>query len=159
MIRLIFGALCAGIALLTVVEASTHSLWLLALGETEWGHWLALPSLLVFFPGWRDSWGRRVGAMLGLTAAILLLTPLLRAVPVASRVPGQLAAAFGQSTPRTATGALARRAPLVYLDLWRGVGSPLVSVQTVAYATKDEQKLWLDLYQYDPPTSEALKAK
>ena len=83
MIRSLFGTLCAGIALLSVVEAPTHRLWLLELGVTEWGHWLALPSLLVFFPGWRESWGRRVGAMLGLTAAILSLTPLLRAVPVA----------------------------------------------------------------------------
>jgi len=159
MIRLLFGALCAGSALLTVVQAPTHRLWLVALGVTEWGHWLALLPLLVFLPGWRDSWGRRVGAMLGLTAAILSLSPLLRAVPVASRVPGQLAAAFGQSTPRSATGAPARPAALVYPDLWRGVGSPRVSVQTVAYATKDEQKLWLDLYQYEAPTSEALKAR
>lgn len=155
MIRLLFGALCAGIALLTIVPAPNHRLWLLELGVTEWGHWLALLSLMVFFPGWRDSWGRRVGAALGLAAAILALSPLLRAVPVASRVPGQLAAIFGKSTPRSATGAPPRPAPLVFLDLWRGVGSSQVSVQNVAYATKDGQQLWLDLYQYQPPTSEA----
>ncbi|MGH7205252.1 MAG: alpha/beta hydrolase [Nitrospiraceae bacterium] len=159
MIRLLFGALCAGIALLSVVEAPNHRLWLLALGATEWGHWLALPSLLVFFPGWRDSWGRRVGAALGLAAAILALSPLLRAVPVAGRVPGQLVAAFGQSTPRSSAEAPPRPAPLVFLDLWRGVGSPQVSVQTVAYATKNGQQLWLDLYQYQPPPSEAPTAK
>ncbi len=159
MIRLLFGALCAGIALLTVVQAPTHHLWLLALGATEWGHWLVLLSLMVFFPGWRDSRGSRLGAALGLAAAILALSPLLRAVPVASRVPGQLVAAFGPSTPRSATGAPPRPAPLVFSDLWGGVGSPQVSVQTVPYATKDGQQLWLDLYQYQSSTSEAPTAK
>ena len=160
MIRLLFGALCAGIALLTIVPAPNHRLWLLALGVTEWGHWLALLSLMVFFPGWWGSWGRRVGAALGLAAAILAISPLLRAVSVASRVPGQLVATFGQSTPpRSSTGAPPRPAPLVVLDLWRGVGSPQVSVESVAYATKDGQQLWLDLYQYQPPPSEAPRTR
>ena len=147
LIRLIFGGFCAALSVLTVVEAPTSLLWLSALGVTEWGYWLAPLALLTWLPGWRQSHIGRIGAWLGLAAALMLLSPLLRAAVLVQAWPDALPPFVRDAVPRSATAASPRPAPLVLADLLRGVSSSDVSMRTVVYATRGDQPLSLDLYQ------------
>lgn len=151
-IRLIFGALCAGLALLTVVEAPTSLLWLTALGVTEWGYWLAPVALLTWLPGWSRSWAGRAGAWLGLAGSLLMMTPLVRAAVLVHHLPDELPAFIGVAAPKSTEGAHARPAPLVLSDLLFGVASPEVTALEVVYATHGGQPLALDLYRAEGTT-------
>ncbi len=146
-IRLVFGAFCAGLSLLTVVEAPTFVLWLAALGVTEWGYWLAPLPMLTWLPGWRSSRSGRIGAWLGFVAALLLMTPLVRAAVLVQTWPNDLPTFFKEAAPRSTADSLHRAAPIVLTDLLLGVSSPDVTMRSVVYATKGDQHLALDLYQ------------
>ncbi len=145
--RLVAGAFSAALSALAVLKAPTSLLWMLAIGVTEWGHMLALAALAPLLPGWRRTRNGRIGAALGLAAAPLVLTPLLRAIVVARRLPAQFVAAFGDVPAISAPGAPARSAPLVAADLLRGVASPSVRRRSLVYATRATHELHLDLYQ------------
>jgi acetyl esterase/lipase len=147
LVRLVFGALCAGLSMLTVVEAPTSLLWFVALGVTEWGYWLVAPSLLVWWPGWNQSWLGVAGAVLGSVAAVLFATPLVRAVALTSSWPDTLPPFIREARPRVAPGASSRSSPLVFPDLLFGVSSPDVARQEVVFAANGNQPLALDLYR------------
>jgi acetyl esterase/lipase len=144
---LIFGALCAGLSVLTVVEAPTSLLWLVALGVTEWGHWLVAPSLLVWWPGWNRSWLGVAGAMLGSVAAVLFATPLARAVALTSSWPDTLPPFIREGRSPIAPGASPRSAPLVFSDLLFGIPLPDVTRHEVVFASQGGRPLALDLYR------------
>lgn len=146
-IRFIFGVLCAGLSALTVVEAPTSLLWLAALGVTEWGYWLAPLPLLTWLPGWNRSRTGQAGAWLGLAAALLLVTPLLRTAALVQSWPDQLPPFIRDAAPRSLDGASPRSAPVVLTDLLLGVSSPDVSKREVVYATNGGRPLGLDLYR------------
>jgi acetyl esterase/lipase len=146
-LRLFAGGLCAGLSLLTVVEAPVYVLWVAELGATEWGHWLALMSLLLWLPGWKNSRSERFGAWLGLAAALLFVMPLARAVDLARALPDDLPPFLRDVAPRSTAEAPPRTAPLVPTDLLLGVASADVVVRSIDYAVKGEQPLSLDLYQ------------
>jgi acetyl esterase/lipase len=85
------------IALLTVLagvaifRAPHDVLWKPAVVATEWGHLLGPLAILLAFPGRRpDPLG-----WVSLGAGLLLLTPWMRAIPVANRLEPDLVAAFG----------------------------------------------------------------
>lgn len=144
--RAAFGALMFLFSLLAVFRAPTYHLWMLALMATEWGHWLWAPSLLPLAPGWTRSRGGRLGAGLGLAAALLFLSPLVRAEREfggASELDAGLSAAFGAANP----GSQARQAPLVFPDLWFGVRSPMVREEGFVYSTRGGEALNLQLYR------------
>lgn len=140
-LRLLWGAGAFALALLAVFAAPTNLLWKTAVGVTEWGHMLWAGALLPLLPGWLRSWPGRIGGALGLSAALLFLSPLARALPVARSLPGQLDAAFG---PPPAP--LGRPAPLVAADLLRGVPRPAVAPRRIVYAVRDGGELGLDFY-------------
>ncbi|NJM09022.1 hypothetical protein HC891_26710, partial [Candidatus Gracilibacteria bacterium] len=94
MIRLIYAIFIALLSLLAVLAAPTFLLWQVAVLVTEYGYVLALAALATFLPGWRRSRQGRIGAALSLGALLLMLTPLLRALPVAQALPGQLVRAW-----------------------------------------------------------------
>lgn len=146
-IRFIFGALCAGLSALTVVEAPTSLLWLAALGVTEWGYWLAPLPLLTWLPGWNRSWTGQAGAWLGLAAALLLTTPLLRTAVLVQNLSGELPPFISIAEPRSLDGAPPRSTPIVLTDLLLGVSSPDIITREVVYATNGGQPLAFDLYQ------------
>ena len=170
-LRLVFAILVLLVSLLAVFPEPTYNLWKLSIAVTEWGHVLALIALLVLLPGWNGSVVGRVAAGLGVVAAMLALSPLVRAMAVARVLPGQLDVAFGggtaaatetaataekaaatpaataAATRTTTAGAEARRAPLVLVDLVRGVESPAVEVTTHGYVVRDAVTLELDLYR------------
>lgn len=140
-LRLIWGTLFFALSLLAVFPAPTNILWRLAVLATEFGHFLALLALLVFLPGWRSG---KIAVVLGFLAAVLFLTPLLRAWPVATRLPEQMVRAFGvNSSERT----VMRDNPMDLLDLIFGVSYPKVEYATYKYADKNGESLTLDLYR------------
>lgn len=146
-LRLAGGLAGLGLGALAVVRAPNATLWLAAIGATEWGHKLAPLALAPLLPGWRKSWAGRIGGRLGLLAALLELTPLLRALPVAAALPSRIEQVFGLRPPRAAPGASPLERPLSLRKLLLGVRSPKVVVSTHTYATRDGQPLQLDLYQ------------
>lgn len=134
MVRLLWGAACFLASLLAVFRAPVYDLWVPALVVTENGHWLAALALLVLLPGRRPSRRDRVAVALGVAAAAIALTPLLRARRVERELPARLTAAFGPATPRALPGAAARPAPLRWRDLVLGVSRPAVREDALRYA-------------------------
>lgn len=144
--RVAWGALMFVFALLAVFRAPTYHLWMLALMATEWGHWLWAPALLPLAPGWARTRGGRLGAGLGIAAALMFLSPLVRAergFGGGSDLGARLEAAFGKASP----GARARPAPLVFPDLWFGVRSAKVRETSLVYTRRDGEDLALQLYR------------
>ncbi|MDE2142903.1 MAG: alpha/beta hydrolase, partial [Elusimicrobia bacterium] len=127
-VRASWGALFFVWSLLAVFRAPTYHLWLFALVATEWGHWLAAPALLTFAPGWRRTRGGSAGAVLGLAAAVLFLSPVARA-----------AREFGL--------AWSGPAPLVLPRLWLGAHVPAVREESLVYARACGDELRLQLYR------------
>ncbi len=135
-----------GLATLAVFRAPNTLLWMASIGATEWGHVLALLGLAPLLTDWRRSRAGRLSVGLGTAAALLGLTPLLRALPVARALPSQLRNAFGDSQPRAEDGAPALDKPLSLSKLL-GVRSPRVVVSTHTYTSRQGQDLLLDIYQ------------
>jgi acetyl esterase/lipase len=131
------------ISLLTVFSAPAKPLWYVAIAVTEWGHYLAIGSLVLMVLSRRS----RAASGLALASALLFLSPLVRAWFLARQLPAQLETRFGAVTPREGFHAPARARPLNFLNLFTGVPSPSVRVTTRIYATVQGQALSLDLYQ------------
>jgi len=142
--RLALAALCFGLSLLSVVAAPTYLLWEISILATEWGHLLAFVSLLLFIFNFRRT---RLAAALSLIAAILAITPLMRAIPVATRLPAQMQAAFDATHWNDSANAGARAKPLDVVALIRGIDSSDVLYQSLVYSQIEDQALRLDFYQ------------
>ncbi|MBI3802695.1 MAG: alpha/beta hydrolase [Nitrospirae bacterium] len=145
-LRLAAGGLGLAVSLLAFFPAPTTLLWMVAIGVTEWGYLFAPLPLFLFLPGGRASLAGRIAALLGLLTTLLLISPLLRAFPVAASLPSRLTAAFGEAAPRFVVGAAPRPAPLNPLDLFRGIASPEVREVQRSYKTVAGQTLGIDLY-------------
>jgi acetyl esterase/lipase len=144
--RLLMGTFLFATASLAVVTAPTHFLWMAAVGVTELGHMLALICLGVAVALWSDSWSGRVAVGLSVAAAIVALTPVLRATRVARDLPNQLRAAFGDAVPT-------RPSPLVFGDLFRGISSPEVQAEKFVYTNIEDEELSFDFYRAQAPGS------
>ncbi|NJN16557.1 MAG: alpha/beta hydrolase [Oscillochloris sp.] len=140
-LRLVWAAGFGALSLLAIFAAPTSQLWQVAVGVTGWGHMLAPVALLPLLPGWRLSKPGRSGAVLGLGAALLFLSPLIRALPIDAALPAQLSSAFGEPARPPA-----RPGPIVAADLFRGVARPQIGPQTLSYSAADGSELLLDLY-------------
>jgi acetyl esterase/lipase len=143
--RLVPSTVSLAINSLAVLRAPTLFCWKLAIGVTEWGHIAALLAALPLL-GRRSDRGRRLADLLGGTAVVLALTPLLRALLLARRVPELFATAFGEADLPTMNGAPPRPAPLVARDLIRGVHPPRVQPITHTYVQRADRALELDFY-------------
>ncbi|MBM4133820.1 MAG: alpha/beta hydrolase [Nitrospira sp.] len=149
----------SAVGLLAVLEAPTHFLWMVAVGVTEWGYWLVPIALACsFLPschriageasvGWR--WAGRLGRVLALAGAVLLLSPLLRALLVAEQLEQDLAAALPLSpAPSSGRGVVsAGRQPLQFTHLLAGVAQEPVQHSSLVYAAPAGEPLRLDLYR------------
>jgi acetyl esterase/lipase len=148
--RVAYGALMFLFSLLAVFRAPTYHLWMLALIATEWGHWLWAPALLPIAPGWTRTPGGRLGAGFAIAAALLFMSPLIRAereFGAGDAVAKVLGKEFGSADPRGGRGALARPAPIVLSDLWLGVRSPTVRETSLIYSHRNGEDLALQLYR------------
>ena len=149
-LRAAWGGTLFAWGLTAVFPVPEYHLWLCALVATEWGHWLAIAALLPLAPGWRRTASGRFGAIAGIGAAALLLSPLIRAkraFPSPDSLDRRLSVAFGAVAPRARADAAARPAPLVLADLWRGVASPTVMESAEVYARGRGAELRLQLYR------------
>jgi len=151
-LRFVFALVVFLVSLLAVFPAPTYLAWQLSIGVTEWGHVLALIALLVFLPGWGRTRTGRITAFLGVMAILLALSPLLRALPIARALPGEVTSAFGGRNPRQAQDAPARSTPLAYRALFTGVQSPSIRIDTMTYVSRNGKPMGLDLYRPANPS-------
>src|SRR6266545_1090489 len=86
-LRLLMGAVSAGLAALSVVEPQNWNMVVLTIGVTEWGHVVATLGLAPLLPGWRRERAALIGGLLGLAATTLAISPLLRATQIGPRRP------------------------------------------------------------------------
>lgn len=155
-LRLLFALAVFLVSLLAVLPAPTYLAWQLSIGATEWGHFLALIALIVFLPGWGRTATGRISAFLGVIAFLLGLSPLLRASTIAQALPGQMASAFGGRNVLATQGAPARSKPLAYRELFTGVQSPSIRIDTVTFVSRNGKPLGLDLYRPANPSGGVL---
>lgn len=133
-------------SLLAVIRTPAYALWKPGVAATEWGHWLAIIVLLqlpllvyVDAPAWALA--------TALVSAGLFLTPVARAVPMASRIPPLFDRAFPSS--RSQDGDYGPEGRIVPLSLARIFHIPIPAVEpvTLEYAPGARQPLLLDLYR------------
>lgn len=127
------------LSLLAVFRAPTYHLWMLSIIVTEWGHYLAVLSLLPLAPGFSTTRGGRYAAVISLAASFIFLTPLLRSLSVASGLPNNMEAVFGPSDISSK--------PLSLKNLFMGVPLSPVRVSTEQYARSCGEVLSLELYR------------
>lgn len=161
-VRLLVGTLLAAVGLLAVMEAPTHFFWIVAIGVTEWGYWLAPFALAVAC--WPSSkrgageavpsraWLRagRLGRLMAVVGAGLLLSPVVRALPVADRLEPGLAAVFplNPAPSSVARPAAARDRPLRLAHLVvSGTSQEPVQRLSLVYAAPGGEPLRMDVYR------------
>ena len=143
------GALALLVAgLSVVVPAPTYRAWLVSVALTEFGHLVAPAALAFLWPGFHRTNAGRVSALIGITAAACLLTPLVRALPVAQALPARMARAFGAGTrlPLAQSDTAPRARPIDPVQLFSGVAGPDLRAERLVYAWRGEQALTLNLY-------------
>ena len=158
-IRLLVGAFAVAVGLLAVIEAPTHFLWIVAIGATEWGYWLVPIALAcALFPlrhrfsgeaNVRRRGADRLGPVLALVGALLLLSPVLRALLAAEQLEQNLAAAFPLGPAPSSGASLASTGgrPLQFMHLLSGVAQEPVQQSSLVYAAPEGEPLRLDLYR------------
>lgn len=143
------------LALLTVLPPPTYNLWKASIAAGELGHILAALGLLAFLPGWTRTPVATTAAFIGAAASLLALSPLARALPVATGLPDRLASAFGAVQPLSLPGSLPRTKPLLFRTLVGTPSSPEVRMRTIQFIVRDGQPLMLDMYRRDREASAA----
>ena len=144
--RLISALVVTGAGLVAVLPQPTALVWQASVLLSEWGHWLALLSLLLL-PGWRRSWADATGSMIAFVGILLLLSPLVRAYRLNDTLPDELEQVFGVPTPISSTSEPARPATLVWTDLAFGIRTADIVVDEHVYDVVDGENLTLDLYR------------
>lgn len=137
--RIVYACVFFLASLLAVFRAPEYHLWMLSIIITEWGHALAVLSLLPFAPGWSLSKGGRTAVVIAAAASFLFLTPLLRSFPIASGLPKNMEAVFGPSYVITN--------PLSLKNLLLGVPLAPVKQTSEPYALSCGEVLHLELYR------------
>jgi len=152
--RLILGIGLAAAGILAFLPAPTHMLWMVALGVTEWGHWLTLLALALLILGGLGisrsgpfSATGLAGAGLCLVAACFTVTPVLQGILIARDLPSQLERSFGMAKADRVDDSAMRATPLVLSNLFKGVDVPAIQPTSVVYREADSRELRLDLYQ------------
>ena len=148
-LRLVLAVVVFCVSLLAVFHPPTYNGWKAAIGVTELGHYLALIALLTWLPGWRRTRVGKVAAVLGFLAFMLAISPILRALPVATGLPARLHSTFGSTQPRALPGATPLSKPLAFTTLFRKPASPEVRMTTIPFVVRDGKPLELDLYKRD----------
>ncbi len=137
--RVVYAVAFLLLSLLAVFRAPEYHLWMVSIVATEWGHVLAVLALLPFAPGWSETKGGRVAVVLGMAAAFLFMTPLIRSRDVASVLPQNMEAVFGPSKEISK--------PLSLINLLVGVPLSPIRQTTEQYALSCGEVLSLELYR------------
>lgn len=147
--RLFWSVLLVGAGVLSQISPPNRGLWYVSLAVTEWGLWLLIPVLLIWFPGWDRTTAGKWGAALALVAATLFLAPLWKARTYAKLIEAETPRLLNGAVPAHSAEAPARTAPFVPLDLIRGLAIPSITWQSQSYKKIGDRNLELDLY-YPP---------
>jgi acetyl esterase/lipase len=117
-LRLMFGMLCALLALHVVVLIDTRLNWQFTLLASEYGHRIAMFAVMLACTGMfirrRDA---HAGTVLLLLSALVLLLPVWQMHGITSRLPAEMQRAFGEK-------AVAHMRPTPITSLWLGTGKP-----------------------------------
>jgi len=152
-LRLGAGVLLCVVGILPFVPSPGRLAWMLGIGVTEWGHWFALPALALLLPGWRRTAAAKLGALLGLIAAGLALSTIVRASFLSDDVARKVSESFPGIEPRAHENAPARSKPFHWIDAVLAIPTPFVEMKTVDYVTRGTQTLKMDVYS--PPVTGA----
>lgn len=139
---------------LTILRAPNLFAWKLAILAGEFGHWIAIISLLVAvsllaFGKWQSGgWISRATIIAYLSAVGLLLSPVIRAQIIADSLAQNLNKAF-RFLP-------VRDMPLNWERLWKISGPSQVKVETLSYGEAGGEKRYLDFYSPSPAQSESV---
>jgi len=141
--RWFWGLFCFLVSLLVLFEAPAKCFWYVAIGATEWcyvGVMMAWLPFLVPGPSLRGA------STLSLLAGLIFLTPIIRAWPIARRLPSECETRFGQLPPAKVPGSVVRQTPLSLLDLVRGIHTSPVEVHSYVYSRVSGEVLNFDLF-------------
>lgn len=147
LVVLALAAVLFAFSLLVLVPAPTSELWTLAIVIGEWGHYLAVFCLaLAAVASRRRGLVARWAAVVAFAAALVCSVPVVKAAIIAKDLPARCTAAFGPSNSDL-------RAPLSFLDLFRGLPAGAVNVTEHVYGQFGAKKLKLDLYRAETAAS------
>ncbi|MFO0774029.1 MAG: alpha/beta hydrolase [Nitrospiraceae bacterium] len=164
--RLLWSLILIALGVLGQMTPPNHALWYVSLGVTEWGHWLLIPILLIWWPGWQKTGAGKTAAALAVVAAGLVLMPALKARSFAPQVQREVetfVAAMGHAgrpagslvageglAPTSSAGSVAARiarpSPLVLEQLFKGVPIPNVDSSSRMYVKRGEREIEMDIY-------------
>ena len=139
----------AMMSLLTLSGAPVYRLWIPAVAATEWGHWLAVIAIAL-------AAARMFGAGLhwsiipAVFAAVLFLSPTVRAIGLARGLSQRMNLAFGPpASDRIELEGYERRSRFVPLSVARLIHIPIPTVECtrMVYREEDGVRLALDLYR------------
>jgi acetyl esterase/lipase len=149
--RLTGASLLLLLSCFVVFPAPNLLFWIVTIGVTEWGHWLAVISLALL--GCELRWGRGWYRVLTCIACgmvfVLCSVPFLEAMPIGTRLPGELTAAFGSEAKPF--NSYAR--PLAFSGLWHSSSPSGIKAQMLHYQGKDQNPLELEFFS-DSATGE-----
>ena len=129
-------------ALLAVMPAQTYNLWKASIAGSEWGHFVAIAAIVaLIIPGWWRSISGQLAAGITVVAAVLAISPSVRAFLASSELDAGLKSAFGAESATTIDR------PIELMPLFRKPAFNGVSVATIRYATRADEPLELDLYR------------
>lgn len=138
LLRCLWVAFFSALALLSVLRAPVGFLWKPAVGATEAGYLLALLLVPAFIGGWKTSRDTLLFAC-GLAALVLYVSSVWRASRIASDLPGELRAAFGERVTDEHSPAFS------YAQLFH-LSTPGPAPTTYDYESKSGTQLRLDYY-------------
>jgi acetyl esterase/lipase len=146
--RFVAGAVLLGIAALTKIEAPTELLWKLSIAATEGGHWLAIAALLPAIPRGGQKLVGKLGGLLSLGAAALLMLPLYHARQLNTELPAKLETTFGaERRDRGRFSEGPRPEPFVVADMLTSVQSRPVRLEERTFNAPDGEKLTIDIFR------------
>ena len=138
-VLLLPSVLLLATSLLAIFRAPTHLLWMVTVGVTELGHYLAficLGAAVVFGTFPRVG---KIAAIISTIAAMVSFTPMIRASRTAHAVREQLREAFRNA-------ALPSSAALTYKTMFSGVTLAELKTERFKYSSVEDEALWLDFY-------------
>ena len=143
-LRVVLVVLLFAWSWMVILPARKMPLFYLALGATEFGHWLALGSLLLTVGGPRRRWPDRASMVMGLAATVLFVSSGVRASWLARSLPGEFNRAFsllGGPPVRN------QPEPFGWSRLWERDVVPPKPVETWQFAEPAGEPLRLDFYR------------
>lgn len=144
MLRLLLIFLLFLVSLLAVLPAPTYHLWILAILVTEFPYVFIILTIILYLFKSRLIGYRRTGNILAIISLMLFLSPVFRAYSIASKLPQELKATFGNKASDIKFSHLNK--PYSFFAMFSGIDGKVIPFQTFTYKTYPEIALQLDFY-------------